>query len=271
MVSLTVVTVVRDDALGLHETMNSLSEQTRLPDQVVVNDSSRDRAAVPAVCTKFPALPVDLAWHPPSGVYGAMNQALEMATGDFVYFLNAGDVLADPTVVSDVVARLQEAQPLWALGAVVFRGEDGTPLREPTWSYATERRHLFARGRFPAHQGVVVRTDALRDMGGFDESYRVAADYASILRLASWADPIELGFPLAIFTTGGLSTQEWRTALTEFHRARLQAFRPRGGAALAESAHTLRTRVSTEAYRALWAPGRPLAGLVARGRALVSR
>lgn len=266
MVTLTVVTVVRDDIDGLRATLTSTAGQTLLPDEVVIVDSSHDRDAVPAVCRDHRTLPIDYSWNEPSGVYGAMNTALERVTSDYVYFLNAGDVFAGDAVLAQVVPTLDSTRPLWARGRVEFRGEDGTVLPEPSWSYAEERRHLFARGRFPAHQGVIVRTTDLRAEGGFDRTYSVAADYASILLLASREDPLELETDLAVFTTGGLSTQRWRTALQEFHRARREAFHPTGRAALEERAWTARSRAASEAYRLLWAPGRPLAGIVARGR-----
>lgn len=267
MVSMTVVTVVRDDSTGFRATMASVAAQVAQPDQVLVVDSTADRAAIGGVGSDFPSVTIEYAWREPSGVYGAMNESLALVTSDYVYFLNAGDEFASSLVVAGVRAALTEHEPLWAVGRVEFRTEQGTRLTEPAWSYADERRHLFARGRFPAHQGVVVRTDALRGLGGFDRSYTVAADYAAILRLSTRADPLELDLVLAEFTTGGLSSQRWRASLTEFHRARIEAFQPSGVAAVAERLWTMRTRATTEAYRALWAPGRPLAAIVARGRA----
>ena len=263
---LTIVTVVRNDAAGLRRTLGSLSRQSVAPDQLVVVDGSDDRDEVAGTLAAFPLLPVDLSWAPPRGVYAAMNDGLARAIGDYVCFLNAGDVLAADDVLAGIAGPLAGQRPRWAMGRVEFFGEDGSVMAQPAWDYADERAALFARGRFPAHQGVVVRTDALRAQGGFDLSYRVAADYASILRLAADGPPLDLGLTLAEFTVGGLSTQDWQQALGEFHRARRAAFAPRGLAAVAERTRTARTWAATSAYRSLWAPGRPLAGVAARIR-----
>lgn len=265
-VLLTVVTVVRNDPAGLAASLASLAAQDTPPGQVVVLDGSDDREAVPALLATFPGLPLEYSWSWPQGVYAAMNAGLAEARGTYVYFLNAGDLLAGPTVLSTVCSALAESSELWAIGEVAFLAADGSRMPEPAWSYDDERARLFARGRFPAHQGVVVRTEALRDQGGFDLSFAVAADYLSILRLAAQERPIELDIPLAVFSVGGLSSQRWRTALAEFHRARRLVFAPSGTAAALEWADTARARVAAEAYRGLWAPGRPLSGLVARIR-----
>ncbi len=266
MALLTIVTVVRNDLDGLRRSIESLTTQTAAPDEVVVVDGSDDPDEVPAVLSELAGLRTDCSWAAPEGVYAAMNDGLARTTGDYVYFLNAGDVLADDSVLAAVAGPLAAHEPLWAIGRVEFLGEDGSVLPQPGWDYDTERKALFARGRFPPHQGVIARTQALRAQGGFDLSYRVAADYASILRLAADAPPLDLGITLAEFTVGGLSTQDWRRGLREFHRARREVFAPRGRAAAVESTRTARTFAATSAYRTLWAPGRPLAGLAARIR-----
>ena len=265
---LSIVTVVKDDLLGLRETLASLSLQPGV--ELVVIDSSSDREAVPSLLAEvLPAevLPaVRCSWVAPAGVYPAMNAGLADAVGDYTYFLNAGDLLADGSVLPRMTMALDEARPTWAWGPVRFVTAAGDPVREPAWEYAAERRALFARGRFPAHQGVVISTSELRRQGGFDLSFRIAADYLSILRCADRSDPLALGFTVAEFREGGLSTTAWREALGEFHRARILAFHPSGWAAVKERLRTVRVRATTSAYRALWAEGRPAHDAVTRFR-----
>ena len=267
MTLLTVITVVKDDPSGLDSTLASLDAQEPADIGVVVIDGSSDREAVPAVLSRHPTSPVDYSWSPPSGVYGAMNEGLRKASGSYVYFLNAGDVLAGVDVLQRITVQLAAASPVWAYGRVTFLGTDALAMPEPDWDYDTELHHWFARGRFPAHQGVVTSTSELIRQGGFDTSYQVAADYASILRCARSARPLDLGFTLAEFTVGGLSTQKWRLAQQEFHRARRAAFDLDGLDSVREQAYTLRALAAASAYRALWAPGRPAHELVRRLRA----
>lgn len=257
-----VVTVVKDDPRGLAATLTSLGTGDRAGTEVVVIDGSADRAAA----AEAERAGARYAWWEPRGVYPAMNDGLAAATGDYVYFLNAGDTLAAPDVLPRVVDLLEDRRPLWAVGRVRFIGVDGRPMVEPPWDYATERARSFARGRFPAHQGVVMAREALLAAGGFDVSYRVAADYAAVLRFSLRADPLALGLVLAEFHAGGLSTVAWRQAQQEFHRARREVLRPRGRAGLLERWDTAVGMAATAAYRGLWAPGRPLHGIVrARG------
>ncbi len=267
MALLTVITVVKDDASGLDSTLASLDVQEPADINVVVIDGSSDPHAVPQVIARHSVTPVDYSWSAPSGVYGAMNEGLRKADGEYIYFLNAGDVVAGVDVLQRVTSQLAADSPVWAYGRVTFLGTDAEAMPEPDWDYDTEFRHWFARGRFPAHQGVVTSRAELLGQGGFDTTYKVAADYASILRCSRVAPPLDLGLTLAKFTVGGLSTQQWRVAQQEFHRARRAAFELDGLDAAREQAYTARSLVAASAYRALWAPGRPAHDLVRRLRA----
>lgn len=256
-----VVTVVKDDPRGLDATLTSLGSGDRFGIEVVVIDGSAD-----PVSTAAEQAGARYLWCEPRGVYPAMNDGLAAASGEYVYFLNAGDTLAAPDVLPQVAAILDSTRPRWAFGRVRFIGTDGRPMAEPAWDYAAERRRAFARGRFPAHQAVVMSRSALIADGGFDVSYRVAADYAAVLRFALTDDPVPLGLTLAEFHAGGLSTVAWRQAQREFHRARREILQPQGVAGIVERWDTGVRTVATAAYRGLWAPGRPLHGIVrARG------
>jgi glycosyltransferase involved in cell wall biosynthesis len=144
---LTVVTVVKDDESGLRLTLASLGSQTSRDFTILVLDSSADRTAVPDMLTEFSDLPTEYIWAEPSGVYGAMNEALAAVVTPYTYFLNAGDELADSAVLARANEALLATMPTWAYGRVLFFSEDGVALHESPWSYGNERRRLFARDR----------------------------------------------------------------------------------------------------------------------------
>lgn len=265
MTTLSVITVVKDDDTGFVRTTESMAIQDPADIEWLIVDSSADQASVPSIINSH-RLSASTAWSAPAGVYPAMNAGLARARGRYVYFLNAGDRLIHGSVLSDIVCRLQRSSPVWGYGRVRFLMPDGGTVAEPSWDYRSEQNRCFARGRFPSHQGVVMSTEELRRQGGFDTRFRVVADYASILKASVAADPDVWDLEVAEFSTGGLSTQQWRLAQEEFHRARREILRPTGWAAAMEALDTTRSSVATRAYRTLWAPGRPLHSAVARAR-----
>ena len=226
---LTVVTAVRDDLEGLHRTFASLRRQDLDGVEVLVIDSSADQRSVEEVCSDI----ANVEWVEPQGVYAAMNTGLQHASGEYVQFLNAGDCLHDDSVLQRVrVASASAAQ--WMCGPVEIVNSGGYRIITPGWDYSVEQEHLFARGLFPQHQGTFARRDLLHSLGGFDTSFRIAADYAMFLRMSQVSDPLELDFVVADFHVGGLSSQRWQESFREFHRARIEVFRPTGVARLGE-------------------------------------
>lgn len=223
---LSIVTVVKDDPRGLDATRESLAAQDLSGVEWVVLDSSKDPDLTRRL-VQTPEVPTVYEWRNPQGVYAAMNSALGLVSGKHTWFVNAGDRVAEgPTLPT--LADALEAQPLWLIGQVAFIDPDGTRTVPPPFDYPRERSHFFARGRFAPHQGTVVRSDWLKQSGGFSPSLTIAADYEMSLRLSKVADPVVSDRVIAEFTTGGLSTQRWAQAVVEFHRARREVLHPSG-------------------------------------------
>ncbi len=66
------------------------------------------------------------------------------------------------------------------------------------------------------HQGMLARTSCVREVGGFDERYRLAADYDMVLKFHLMAKKIHYANKvIAVFSLGGMSTGGNEMAFTE--------------------------------------------------------
>ena len=245
---LTIITVVKDDDAGLARTLASLVRNDLNGVEYVVIDSSADRAALPQALDAH-GISAIIEWTPPAGIYAAMNAGLARATGEYVHFLNAGDELT-PGVLTELHRIVETSRPAWLFGDIEIVGTDGVRTRTPRWDYAHEQATAFSRGFFPPHQGTIVRTALLRECGGFDVSYAVAADYAAFLAFSD-VPPQRVELVLATFHEGGTSTTNWRTSVSEFHRARRTILHPHGFRAIQERANTARQFLALGIYRTL--------------------
>ena len=226
---LTVVTVVKDDLSGLKKTIRSLVDQVNFSGvEYLVIDSSVNSAATEAAVSDSLISGARFIWCDPAGIYSAMNIGLSLAHGRYIYFLNAGDLLADPQVLSDLKKSMNNIEPVWVVGRVNFSEVSGNTVLSKNWDYHAEKKALFARGVFPPHQGTVVRTESLREVGGFDSRYSISADYAAALALSLLSDPLMTARVIARFTEGGVSTRNWKESFRQFHSARRSIFEPKG-------------------------------------------
>ncbi len=231
---LSVVTVVKDDLEGFQRSIDSLSEQSLVGVELVVVDSSADSLEISRFLSGCAIPDYQCEWVEPRGIYSAMNQGLELARGDYIYFLNAGDSFFDQLVLGDLGVLVAESSPAWIIGRVQILEQTGESVTSALWDYETEKKALFARGLFPPHQGTVVKTEVLRSVGGFNERFVIAADYAAALSLSQVHDPLMTERVIATFFEGGVSTTRWQDSFREFHYARREVLAPRGLAALEE-------------------------------------
>lgn len=100
----TVITVCRNAARSIEATLRSVLAQD-CPDleYVVVDGGSTDGTA--DIIRRFADRIATMVSEPDQGVYDAMNKGIDLARGEYLLFLNAGDVLA----TEDVLTRMGAA------------------------------------------------------------------------------------------------------------------------------------------------------------------
>lgn len=110
------------------------------------------------------------------GIFNAMNKGIGRAGGDFLLFLNAGDVLHGNDVLDKVADAAAGADIV--IGDVAFQFETG--LKKHTYAVGGELRENLARGQNVCHQVIFASKACLE--GGFDEQFQSCADYDWLCR-----------------------------------------------------------------------------------------
>lgn len=116
---------------------------------------------------------------PDKGIFDAMNQALMLAKGEFVCFLNAGDHFMDSRVLGDVgrVARANQ-------DADFIYGDVRKPESRAGFEVYPERlRPFFVFTRRVCHQCWFLRRSTYTSYGGFERKSPGGGDYALLLKM----------------------------------------------------------------------------------------
>lgn len=138
------------------------------------------------------------------GIYDAMNKGIDVATGDYIYFLGADDCLFQKNTIQNVADRLND--DIDVLSAGVYLVDEGLKVeRYMDGSFAEEKNRF--NGLMIPHQGMFVRR-CLFGQKKFDLRYKIASDYDLFLRL--YLNPtIRFSFQqmvIAYYSSGGIST-----------------------------------------------------------------
>lgn len=116
---------------------------------------------------------------PDDGIYFAMNKGLAAATGEFVWFLNAGDELADETTLSSVMAAAKDADVIY--GDTVLTRLDGSLIGGRRLAPPDQLTpDSFRDGMLVCHQAFVARRTLCSP---YDTSFRFSADFDWCLKI----------------------------------------------------------------------------------------
>jgi GT2 family glycosyltransferase len=103
-VSITVATVVFNGRNEITRTLDSVLAQDH-PDLEVLVIDGQSTDGTPAVVQGYGSAIHQFVSEPDRGVYDAMNKAVEHARGEFILFMNCGDVFASQTALSSLLAQ----------------------------------------------------------------------------------------------------------------------------------------------------------------------
>ncbi len=162
---------------------------------------------------------------PDEGLYDAMNKAIELATGDYIVFLNAGDKLHSP----DTLALVAKAAVKDGKRAAVVYGD--TDLVDNEGNFVRHRRlsppeklnwRHFKDGMLVCHQAFYARTDLARRYR-YDEDYRYSADVDWCIRIMHEAERrkqplVNVRAVVADYLSEGMTTKNHKASLQERFR-----------------------------------------------------
>ncbi len=211
---ITIITVVRNAADELRKTIISIIDQDYPNLEFILVDGGSTDGTLEVI----KAYAARITWwisEPDHGIYDAMNKGLAKATGDWVNFMNAGDMFVENDVVSRVMAS-----DLDGFG-VVYGDSIAAYPRANVFKKAGPPEEMV-HGMVFCHQAAFIRRELIGD-DGFDLSYPIGADFKIFFGLFSAGCRFKhLSFPIAIFDTTGTSNLKMvQSAMEHFAVVRL--------------------------------------------------
>lgn len=117
-----------------------------------------------------------------NGIYDAMNKGIALATGDIVGLLNADDIYANRSVISDVVATFSKTECDAVYGNLYYVNSSDLNKVTRRWISGPFSKNNFLWGWMPPHPSFFVKRELYKRLGSFNTQLRSAADYELMLR-----------------------------------------------------------------------------------------
>lgn len=190
--TISIVTAVYNRVDTIRDALASVHGQTWTDvEHVVVDGGSSDGTL--AVLSEFRDRIAILISEPDHGIYDALNKGLSRATGEIVGLMHSDDYYADGEVLAAVAGVFDDPAIDGVYGDLDYVARNNPARVIRRWRSGEYDRRRLQQGWMPPHPTLFLRRAVLERWGGFDTSFRIAADYDAMLRYLAQGN-IRLGY-----------------------------------------------------------------------------
>lgn len=208
---ISIVTVVYNAEDHIEQTINSIINQTYQNIEYVIVDGSSTDKTLDIIKNYDKHISLWIS-EKDKGIYDAMNKALNLITGDYIWFINAGDEIYSNTTIEDIFKDFSNEDVFY--GKTQLIKEDGLPLKVTTIPQKlTWKSFIF--GMVVSHQSIIFKSTLVDK---YDLSHKIVSDQDWIINNLKKSKKIKnTNQILSKYLLGGFSD-------THFHKAWKEKF-----------------------------------------------
>lgn len=198
---LSIITINYNNAKGLQKTIDSVVNQTFQDfDYVVIDGGSTDESI--SVAKTYSRIN-HITSEQDEGVFDAQNKGIDVSKGDYLLFLNSGDVLLHNDVLQQVVNLKLEAD-FWYGDLIFDFGKEKQKLMK--LPHKLTRVYLFQGNIW--HPATFIKRKLFDQYGKYNLAYKIAADYDFFFKTIAInnVSAAQIPFPVSLYDTGGISS-----------------------------------------------------------------
>lgn len=196
---LSVIIVTKNPGHDIYLTLASLKALDGEDVEILIKDNS-DSKSLEDINSYFHFRNFLYKHQPDHGIYDAMNQAVNLVQGRYVYFLNAGDQYHDCQIIEQLKSAGDTCN--FVYGNLIKLKPYPRVVRYTRFL----NQYSFYLKRV-CHQAVVVRRTVFDQIGPFDTELPVVADYLFLAQMISKYNGGKIKGVICIYKGGGISYQ----------------------------------------------------------------
>lgn len=168
---ISVVTVCYNAVSTLEETMLSVLNQTYSNVEYIVIDGGSTDGTVDIIKKYADRLAYWIS-EPDKGIYDAMNKGIALATGDYINFMNSGDIFLNNTIIYNLfndIKTISNHEIIYGRWLIKFN-EHKIVMGKP------KSLDIMWKGSCLCHQASFIKLKRLKYIK-YNSKYKIAADY----------------------------------------------------------------------------------------------
>lgn len=181
----TIAIVIRNAEGLVQRTLKSAVEQDYPNKEIIVVDGKSTDGTLKEV-SEYQLQIGRVVSEPDQGVYDGMNKAANLAAGEYIIYMNAGDTFHSPGSLRGAM-ELNGERPDIIIGRYLYLFESSSTIISPQTT--SGRVSLLKQGdltnamkKLVCHQATIVSVRYLLSLGGYNTQYQLLADQDFLLR-----------------------------------------------------------------------------------------
>ena len=205
---ISIITVCKNAENAIERTILSVVTQNCFNENIeylIIDGASNDKT-IETIKQYTDKYPIKWISEPDSGIYNAMNKALKMASGKIIYFLNAGDSLFDEKSISIVLNEFEKNDHDF-LYTDILSCKINDLSKAKIKKFNNIDKYFLIRDCI-CHQASFYKKSIFDKLGGFNENFKLAADYEMLLKIMADTNLKKEYLPIvtALYDNAGVSS-----------------------------------------------------------------
>lgn len=215
---ISIITTTYNSANTIKDTIESVQQQTYTNYELIIIDGKSKDKTIDIIKQYLCPFNGRLKWisEKDQGIYDAMNKGIELATGDVIGILNSDDFFTSNDVLNTIAETFNKYKIDAIYGDIHFVNNNNLKKCVRYYSSKIFKPSLMRFGLMPAHPSFYIKRNKIKDIGFYDTSFKIAADFEFLLR-ALCIQKISTKYIKKDFVTmrmGGVSTANLKSRWT---------------------------------------------------------
>jgi len=212
---ITVVTVVFEGDEFLEETIQSVVNQTYDSIEYILIDGGSTDGTVDII-KRYENEIAYWVSEPDGGIYDAMNKGVNLSSGEWICFMNAGDVFYDNQTIKSIFSEINFANIDLFYGNHFNFNKSLNNKKEVNNTEFSLTKSLF-NGLKHSHQSTFVKSDFCKK-NLFDLEFNLASDFNQFLIAYFKGKTVYIDLPISIVDINGISNNERVLVIKEYRK-----------------------------------------------------
>lgn len=201
---ISVITVCFQAKQNIAKTIESVKRQTYPDIEYIIVDGGSSDGTLTVIEKTLADYPAKMISEPDRGIYDAMNKGVGLASGEYIHFLNAGDIYCDEQVIEKSVRQIEKTGADIVYGDIEYLYMDGSRERR-NYDGKCSRQIYYLTGDCINHQAMLAKA-GLFENDLFDTNLKICADRDWMMKKSKEKASFHaMGFPVCVYSYDGVS------------------------------------------------------------------